>query len=238
VPCLAFKKPPPERQRVLDGEALPVVVEVGEHLDGLAPRPHAGRPLAQLAIGVVAAVAAAAVVEAQVGPVRGHDLRRRLAPAAVVDDERGAVLAQQRPYRLGEPARVAQLERVPARREVGERVGEPVVVAAEGVGQLPQHRAELGRLDQRRDRLVVAPDPAVHVREPLHVGQVLARLDREDEVVRRVVDPAVDRRRLGQPVEGGVDLDGVELARVVLEPPPRRQARRVERLLPAGVVPA
>src|ERR671921_1051960 len=57
-------------RRVARGEDLPVVVEVGVHLHGPAPLAHPRRPLAQLAVGVVAAVAAPAVVEAQVGPVR------------------------------------------------------------------------------------------------------------------------------------------------------------------------
>ena len=49
---------------------------------------------------------------------------------------------------------------------------------------------------------------------------------------------ARDRLRLGEPVEGGVDLDGVEQRRVVLEPAPRGQALRVHALAPVGVVPA
>src|SRR3954447_20567169 len=84
-----------EAPRVARGEDLPVVVEVGVDVGGAAEVAHLGGPLPQLALGVVAAVATAAVMEAQVRPVRGQDLRGRLPAAAGVDDERGAVLAQQ-----------------------------------------------------------------------------------------------------------------------------------------------
>ena len=200
-------------------------------------RAHARRPLAQLRLGVVAAAAAAAVVEAQVGEIRGQDLRRRLPAAVVVDHERGAVLAQQLPHRLGEPARVAQLERVAARRQVRERVGEAVVVAARSgrAAATARGRASATRPAARSTRSS-APTPRSMSREPLHVRQVAAGLDREHEVRRRVVHPAVDRRGLREPVEGRVDLDGVEAGGVVLEPPPRRQARRVEGLPPALVL--
>src|SRR5215217_4676751 len=93
----------PQPLGVARREDLPVVVEVGVDVGGPRELAHPPGPLPQLALGVVAAVAAAAVVEAQVGPVRREDVRRRLAPAAVVDDEGRAVLAQQRPHWLGEP---------------------------------------------------------------------------------------------------------------------------------------
>src|SRR3954469_1370342 len=50
--------------------------------------------------------------------------------------------------------------------------------------------------------------------------------------------PPSTRRGLGEPVEGRVDLDRVEPRRVVLQPPPRGQPRRVEDLPPALVLPA
>src|SRR5215213_11474073 len=108
----------PQPLGVAGGEDLPVVVEVGEDLGRLAQAAHARRPLPELAVGVVAPVAAAAVVEPEVGPVCREHLGGRLAPARVVDDEGRAVVAQQRVDRLGEPAGVAQLERMAATREV------------------------------------------------------------------------------------------------------------------------
>src|SRR5215210_7505973 len=86
----------PEPLGVAGREDLPVVVEVREDLGGFGQPADPRRPLAQLALGIVAAVAAAAVVEAQVGPVGGQDLRGGPAAAVVVEHERGAVLAQQR----------------------------------------------------------------------------------------------------------------------------------------------
>src|SRR3954452_17180579 len=50
--------------------------------------------------------------------------------------------------------------------------------------------------------------------------------------------PSTAALGVGEPVERRVDLDRVEPRRVVLEPPPRGQARRVEDLPPALVLPA
>src|SRR5436305_524412 len=41
----------------------------------------------------------------------------------------------------------------------------------------------------------------------------------------------------GQPIEGGIDLHGVEEGGVVLEPPARRQALRIDEPPPVLVVP-
>ena len=68
------------------------------------------------------------------------------------------MLAQERVDVAVEPALVAELEAVAARRELVERGGEALVVAPEVRRQLPDDRAELARLDQRHDALVVAVD--------------------------------------------------------------------------------
>src|SRR5207248_7753512 len=78
-----------------------------------------------------------------------------------------------------------------------------------------------------------------HLLQPLRVRHVAAHLHREEEAGRALVDPACDGLDTRQPVERRVDLDRVEESRVVLEPAPRRQARRVEdRIAPVLVVPA
>ena len=51
-------------------------------------------------------------------------------------------------------------------------------------------------------------------------------------------DPARHRLAFRQPVEGRVDLDRLEVLRVVLEPAIRGQPLRIEELAPRGVVPA
>ena len=65
-----------------------------------------------------------------------------------------------------------------------------VVVAAEALGQLPEDGAELGAVHERLDPLVESRDALAHVREPLDVRQVAARLDREEEPPRTTVPPS------------------------------------------------
>ena len=107
----------------------------------------------------------------------------------------------------------------------------------EALRQLPQERAQLPRLDQRCQPLHQAPAPVGCPLQPPDVRQVTARLDREEEAVGRLIDPALHGLDRGQPVESGVHLDRVEMLGVVLEPETRR-ASLVERLLPVPVVPA
>src|SRR5437867_7708496 len=72
----------------------------------------------------------------------------------------------------------------------------------------------------------------------LDVGEVAARLHREQEGGRCPVHPALDRLAGGQPVEGGVHLHRVEACRVVREPATRRHPRRIEDAPPVRIVPA
>src|SRR5205807_784784 len=88
------------------------------------------------------------------------------------------------------------------------------------------------------DALVEPLDALAEVGQPLYMGQVAARLEREQEVLGCLLDPAGHRVRAGQAVEGGIDLDGVEERRVVLEPAARRQPLRVYAAAPVVVVPA
>ena len=68
-------QPPHEREGVVHGEALPVVVEVDEHLGPAAPVGDPLGPLVELGLRVVAAPAAVAVVEADERPVGGELVR-------------------------------------------------------------------------------------------------------------------------------------------------------------------
>src|SRR5207249_964558 len=119
-----------------------------------------------------------------------------------------------------------------------ERVGEPLVVAVEALRELPENRTELRRVDERLDPLVEALESLTEVGQTLDVRQEAARLHREDEVRRSLLDPARDRVPLREAVEGRVDLDRVEDRRVVLEPAARRQPFRVDDLAEVLVVPA
>src|SRR5437868_9092932 len=194
---------------VVHGEPFPVVVEVCEHVDLAQPAREPLAPLLQLGLRVVAVAAAGARMEAHEGEVRGQLVRLELVDfGAVGDHERAAVLTQERVRLPPEPRGVTELERVPvAVVQALQRVGKPVEVAAERRRQLPEERAELRRAQQGLDPLVEQRQMLLGVGEALHVGHVAAHLDREDEVVRRLLDPARDRRRAGQAVEGGVDLD-------------------------------
>src|ERR687895_1112088 len=83
----------PEPERVLDGVALPVVVEVRVDVDLRPPRSNAPLPLLELALGVVPAAAAVTVVEANERPVRGELVRLEGPLGVVTDHERDAAPA-------------------------------------------------------------------------------------------------------------------------------------------------
>src|SRR5438874_8723907 len=79
----------------------------------------------------------------------------------------------------------------------------------------------------------------LRVDEALDVRHVAADLDREHEAGRRFRYPARHGARARQPVEGVVELDGVEELSVVAQPARRRAPLRIEDAVPpVGVVPA
>src|SRR5581483_6064010 len=212
---------------VPDRERLPVVVEVCVHV--AVPRPDARRPFLQLRLAVVPATPAHAAMEADVRPRRREDL------ALAGEHERRAVLAQECVDVFGEPGLVAELERMPlAGRERFERRAQPVVIAREVRRQLPEERAELA---QRLDARTEARDGLAEIAQPLDVRDVARVLHGEAKAVGRRSLPGGHACLLRQPVERVVHLDGVEVARVQLEPLTRWTAT-VERLPPARIVPA
>src|SRR5581483_4566584 len=199
-------------------------------------------PRLELALTVVAAAELAARVEADEGEVGRQLARLERAARVVADHERRAGRAQLVVGLRHEPRLVAELEAVPARPQIGERVAEALRVlvgALEVRRELPEDRPELRRADERRDPLVEDRRVRRHVRQPLHVRDVAAHLHREAEAGRALVRPARDRVGAGQTVEGRVDLDRVEVPRVELEPAARREPRRIEdAVAPVLVVPA
>src|SRR3954452_9558978 len=227
-----------QTRRVARGEHLPVVVEVGEDVGLARPAVQAPRPLLQLGLGVVAPAPAPPVVEADDGEVGRQLVRLPGAVGAVADDQRDAVPAQRVEDLRDEPARVAELEGMPAGRQVVQGVGQARVVAAEVGGQLPEDGPHLRALHQRLEALVQPLHALLHVGQPPDVGEVAAGFDGEQEVRGRALHPRGHRLALGQPVEGVVELDGVEDRRVVLQPPALRTALRVEVVLPGAVDPA
>ena len=83
------------------------------------------------------------VVEADERPVGGQLVSLERALRMIADHKRGIVRPEQLVDLGHEPARVAELEAVPARRELVQCSGEAVVVAPEVRGQLPEHRPHL-----------------------------------------------------------------------------------------------
>src|SRR5262249_4674150 len=90
--------------------------------------------------------------------------------------------------------------------------------------QLPQHRAELRRADERPDALVEERDARAEVVQPLDVRRVAAHLHREQEPWRALAFPVGDRALAWQAIEGRVDLDRVEVRREEGQPGRRRRA--------------
>jgi hypothetical protein len=166
-----------ERLRVGDCEALPVVVEVGEHAIRLALeslRPRAELPRA------VAALASPSGVEPKVAPACGADPRRWRGGRTVCDYQRGAVPAEKLVDVRREPARIAKFEGVAARRQRLECGLKNIVIAGEVRRQLPEDRRELGRAPQRLEACVHPLHSLHDVAEALEVRQVSAGLDGEE----------------------------------------------------------
>ena len=90
------RQPPPEQLGVLDGEALPVVVEVDEDLGRPAPLRDPPGPLIDLRVRVVAPSPAPAVVQSHERPVGGQLARLKGPLRVVCDHERCGVAAQKR----------------------------------------------------------------------------------------------------------------------------------------------
>ena len=185
---------------VADGERLPVVVEVDDSGASAASATTRSRQLRELGLAVVAAPAAMRRSAAARSPSRWS------ASTAATGARGWSPIARPTPCQRSMSSTVAVNQlgwrnskqwRAAARREdLVERGGQPILVARNPLGELPQHRAELRRVPPAaRSPRRSAPMPCAHVAQPLHVRQVLAGLDGEDEVGRRVAHPARDRLR-------------------------------------------
>ena len=157
--------------------------------------------------------------------------------AVVVDDEGHPASAQQVDERIGGNLRVAKFNDVPQRPAV-DTLGQKLDERREGVfadrhvrGKLPQDRSE--RVAQFEN---AACQKAINRRAGTgEIGAMRRKaraLEREDEIVRRLVVPAAEARRLLGTVEGAVDLDRSELAACVAELTCLLQARRLEDAAP------
>src|SRR5690606_2505488 len=78
----------------------------------------------------------------------------------------------------------------------------------------------------------------LHATQLEHVGDVAAALDREHEVVWRLVMPAAETVWMLQRIEAAVEFDGGEAARGMFQLAPLRQPGRIEGAAPARIAPA
>src|SRR5215210_3226002 len=149
-------------------------------------------------------------MEADEGPVGRQLVRLKWTSRGVAYHERCVVLAKKVVDLRHEPALVAELEAVAARWELAQRRAQPLVVSVKVARQLPEHRRELRRADERVDALVEPLESWPQISQALEVRQVAARLDREQKIRGALDDPPLDRSDVREPVKGRVDLDGVE----------------------------
>src|SRR5215831_3872571 len=124
-------------------------------------------------------------MEAHVRPACRARVRLEASCRLVPDDESHPVVAENLLDLRAEPALVPELDAVASRRERLERVREPVVVAVEVLGQLPEHRAELACVRERLDAFVETTPTGAKVAESLDMCVHLDCL----EVLRVVLEP-------------------------------------------------
>src|SRR5207237_1116420 len=98
--------------------------------------------------------------------------------------------------------------------------------------KLPEDRPQL--VPEAQHELEVAVEPLPRLLEPLEMGEVAAPLASEEEALGRALSPAVDHGSGRKPVEGGVQLDGIEDLGEAREPALRRYPR-IEQVLPVLV---
>src|SRR6266513_3232353 len=227
-----------QAEGVLRRVAQLVVVEVGEDVASLgAPAPDAAGPLAKGIVVVVRGVAAPRPMESQIDGVRGHrEVRRPV--RRLSRDERDVSAAQEGERLVREPGGIAWLERVtsPARRD---HLEEPLrALEVELHSRRELYENDRGLRPQAGEGSVRALDAVALDVQALDMGDEAIELDGVDKVVGHGPAPLLERLLFGLPVEGVVQLDGVEVTRVVLEPPRRREILWIEAALPVLVLPA
>jgi len=227
-----------EGRTVADGCSAGVVVGVGvEGLVLVVPRGDASRPLLEHRLVIGPDLLAPARVQPQVAPVGRAPQRRQWQGVAVGPAQGGAATFEQPAYVVDPPGRVPWLHRDPAaRRERGKGAVQPLELEPQVRRQLQQHRAEL--VTEAGHAVHQPGDGFLRVLEPLEVGEEAGCLDGQDVVGRRPGGPGLEALPRRQPVEGVVDLDGLPLRGVVLQPQPLRQVLGVEAAAPVVVLPA
>src|SRR6266849_1819839 len=109
----------------------------------------------------------------------------------------------------GEPGRVPELESGAAiLRQLAQKISQPAKVLLEEGRHLEQDGPKLRT--QLPSRLQEEGDRVAGIVQLAPMGDALGRFEREDECLRNLLGPLGDHRWGRHPVEGVVDLDGVE----------------------------
>lgn len=166
----------------------------------------------------------------------------------VADDQRDIPAPQKRERVLREPRGIARLDRVPPalRRDHLEEPLCALFIELHSRRQLHENDCGLGpEAGERAVRALdavaldaVALDAVALDVQALDVRDEAVELHGVDEIVRDGPTPFLERLLSGLPVEGIVELDRIEGARVVPEPFRRREILRIEASLPVLVLPA
>src|SRR5579884_193185 len=221
---------------VADGVTVRIVVEVG--VDGCPFRTVARDALGPgRELGVeIAPAGAQPAVKADVGP-GGRTDERGMAASPIRETQSGVVCSQESIDGFAVPRVMAELERMPVRsRQYGEEGGQALPVAGELGRELPEDGARRG--PQGGEMAEEALHRLGGILEALEVRDEAAPLGREEEARRHLGLPGGEGLARREAVEGVVDLDGIEVGAVVLQPAPRGQLARVEHASPVWVVPA
>ena len=172
------------------------------------------------------------------GPVGKQQHGAPRNPSPVDEREGHAVFGEQREQSLVNPATLPKLDGEPdvagQRREKGGHGRQ--LRRAEFGSELDEHwsqfRSQLpGHGEEALGQIGAAP-------QPMLVRDLLRQLERELEISAHARRPAANGPHTGNRVERGVDLDGVESARVGREEIGRFRAVRIKRPDPGIVVPA
>ena len=226
----------------MDRRPARVVVEVDVHV--LPARPLRRQPLLpgpQLRAAVPGPRLRRSLVQPQVPPAGRPPQRPRGRPAPVRPHQRGLPAGEDLPHLVRPAGLVPHLHRDPqpgrpGPAEFGQRLVQQSRVTFPRRRQLQQDRPQRGPQPGRR-----AHQPAHRLGrflQPPDVRQVPAGLDRHHEPGRGPLRPRRERLPRRQPVERVVVLHGGELFRVELQPPPLRNARRVQHPPPVPVLPS
>jgi len=226
-----------ERERILDGIRRLVIIEINVNaFELLLPVADGSGPARELRVRVAALVGSFRTVQTHIGEVGGDVTLGRKA-GNFENAECGIVPAQNLINGFGVPGRIAEFKRVAMTlRERAQKGLEPFRVDLPKGRQLKDNWAELGA--QKIDPLEVAFDGETGVLQLFHVGNKTAAFGGKAESRGRAGAPVLESGFERQTIEGVVQFDGVEVARVELQHLGGGQLFRIERTAPVAVMPA